>query len=458
MDSSAIPSYTYLAAILSLAVASPVFAGDAAVSKEIIEPSTAIWEKPAWLTDLSLGVHESYDSNVYAAGADSRFYPKTLPEGDLALKNRPSWATTISPAIGVDLSKFWNADDVIKQLTLGYAPDIVRYSEASSENYVSHNFLTGLKLKDGPVTLKVDNSIKYIDGSDDGLIYPGGYSSFCNSTVRERRDQWQDRLKASVKVDLGPVFVRPVASLQYYDLNTTFQNITNYTNYVDRYDLNGGTDFGYYLDKDNALTLGYRYGHQYQQQIPFSTTTATNDYQRILAGYEGKPVSWLKIEAQAGPQFTHYTDDRPDHGGVAALGPIGDDPVNVYAEASATVSPTQSDAFVLKYKRWNWVSSTGKNAYLDSSVDASYRHQFTEKLQLQLGFRVSNADYNPSAYRNDWLYTTSAGFRYAFTKNLTGDISYAWDQGADDQVYGITNPTTRNFERHVVSTGVTWAF
>lgn len=458
MDLFVISSRKYWAILLSLAAAQPVLAGSAVDGKIAVEPSSSIWEKPAWITDLSLGIHESYDSNVYLAGADSRFYPATLPSGDLALKNRPSWVTTVSPSLGVDFSKLWNADGALKQLTLGYAPDIVQFHQAPNESYVSHNILTGLNLKEGPVTVKLDNSVKYIDGSHDGLIYPGGSSSFCNSTVRERRDQWQDRTKASVKVDLGQVFVRPVFSMQYYDLNTTFNTTKNYTNYVDRYDINGGTDIGYYLDKTNALTLGYRYGHQYQQTVLTDPTTCTNDYQRILAGYEGTPVKWLKIEAQAGPQFTHYTDDRPYHGGDTTKGQIGEDPVNIYAEASATVSPNNSDAFVLKYKRWNWVSSTGKNIYLDSSVDASYRHQFTEKLQWQLGLKVGNADYNPSSYRNDWLFTTSTGFRYAFTKNLTGDISYSWDQGVDDQVYGNPNPTARNLERHVVSTGLVWAF
>ncbi|XHR29357.1 MAG: outer membrane beta-barrel protein [Chthoniobacteraceae bacterium] len=451
----------HLPIILALALSSHVLAGDAA-SKTPVQTTPAIWEKPAWLTDLSLGVRESYDSNVYAAGADSRFYPATWPKNlDVALKNRPSWVTTISPKVGVDLAKLWNDTGWIKTFAIGYMPDIVQYHNQPNESYTAHRVTTVLKTDNGAVKVNIDNAFTAIDGSHDGLIYPGGYSSFCNSTTRERRDQVQDRMKATVKFDSDTVFVRPALSLQYYNLDTTFMNVSktyNYMNYVDRYDINGGADVGYYLDKKNALTLGYRYGHQYQQSLPWDAQNSTNDYQRILAGYEGSPVKWLKIEAQVGPQFTTYTDLRPYNNGVKAQGLIDTNPTDVYAEASVTITPTKSDALVLKYKRWNWVSSTGKNAYMDSQIDSSYRHQFTKKLQLQLGFRVSQSDYKPTTLRNDWLYTTSAGFKYAFTQNLTGEISYVWDQDANDQVYGITNPTSRNFERQVVSTGVTWAF
>ncbi len=60
--------------------------------------------------------------------------------------------------------------------------------------------------------------------------------------------------------------------------------------------------------------------------------------------------------------------------------------------------------------------STGKNAYADTLYDASFRHQITKALQLEVGLRASNSDYNPSSLRNDWLYTASAGFKYSVTK------------------------------------------
>ncbi|MDD5350047.1 MAG: outer membrane beta-barrel protein [Chthoniobacteraceae bacterium] len=442
------------------ALSTPGLAGDASKSAAPLETAPAIWEKPAWMTDLSVRVGESYDSNIYLSGAAPEYYPKTIPAGDVATTNKPSWVTTVSPKIGVDFAKLLGSDSVVKLFTVGYAPDIVVFHEASSETYTAHRITTGFKAKADNVTVNLDNAFTYLNGSDDGLIYPAGSSSFVNGTVRERREQWQERLKTSVKVDLGPVFVRPAFSLLYYDLATNFKNVAGYTNYVDRYDANGGVDLGYNVTKNVAFTVGYRYGTQYQQAVPFDLAqiNAGNDYQRVLFGVEGSPLGWLKIEAAVGPQFTTYNGNRPYNGGVTADGRIDQNTEDVYAEASVTMALTSADALVFKYKRWNWVSSTGKNAYVDTLYDASYRHQFTPALQWEVGLRAGQADYNPSAYRNDWDYTVSTGFRYAFTKNLSLDVSYAFDKGdnAEDNVT-VIGPT-REFERSIVSTGVTWKF
>lgn len=439
---------TRLAVGAALALSASAFAGEAS-RKEVIQTSS-VWEKPAWLTDLSLGVRESYDTNVYVAGSG---VPPTVAGVDNAITNKSSWATTITPKIGVDFAKLLGSDSAIKLFTLGYSPDIVKFSEASSEDYVSHRLTTGLKVKMSNVTFNLDNAFTFIDGSSEGLVYPGGSSSFCNSTVRERRDQWQERTKANVQVDFGSLFIRPTISVLYYDLGTVFHTTaTNYTNYTDRYDINGGADLGYKVTQSLAFTAGYRYGRQYQEAWPddVSRTVSTNDYHRILFGIEGSPVKWLKIEGLVGPQFTTFTDQRP-------TGITDKSPEDVYAEASATITPTKSDALVIKYKRWNWVSSTGKNIYLETCYDASLRHQITKDLQLQLGFRAFQADYNPSSARNDWLYTTSAGLRYAVNKNVTLELTYAYDRGENEQE-AISNPAYREFERSIVSTGVQWAF
>jgi len=487
-----------LAALGSLAVLTasvPAVAGETA--KQVTPAASAsIWEKPAWLTDLSLRVGESYDTNVYLGGVD------VVPGDNVALRNKSSTVTTISPKIGVDFAKLLDKDSILKVFSFGYSPDFVIFQDASSETYSLHRFTTAIKGKASPVTFSLENAFTYINGSDDGLFYPGGASAYANGTIRERRTQWQDRSKASVKIDLNEsFFIRPTASLLYYDLGTNFLTTSastvdpvhpaGYTNFIDRYDLNGGADVGYNVNKDVAFTLGYRYGHQSQANLPLyvdaTQTNASSDYQRVLAGVEGSPLKWLKVEASVGPQFTTYTDSRPLAAGanptkvyttkrgvttvklVASTDQIDKNPTDVYAEASVTISPTAKDALVLKYKRWDWVSSTGKNAYLDTLYDASFRHQITKDLQLEVGVRASNSDYNPSALRNDWLYTTSAGLKYAVTKNLSLDLSYSYDRGRNDQLVNSVTvaktaanyyvvPASRQFERSIVSTGVTWKF
>ena len=447
------------AAFGSLALlSSPLLAASADTSKSTVPvASPSIWEKPVWLTDLSLRVGESYDTNIYLASID-------LPPGDhVAVKDKASAITTISPKIGADFAKLLGSDSILKTFAVGYAPDIALFHNAPDETNVTHRFTTLLKGKADAVSFSLDNTFTFINGDSEGLFYPAdkSYSSFVNGTVRERRQQWQERTKASVTYELGSFFIRPTGSLLYYDLATDLKpsasynsNLYSYTNYVDRYDVNGGADLGYKLNKGLALTAGYRYGHQEQGLVPGSPITANNDYQRALVGVEGSPFKWLKVEAVAGPQFTTYSDSRQYVAETKAKGLIDKNRDDIYAEASATITPTSVDTLVLKYKRWNWVSSTGKNATLETSYDASYRHQFTKKLALELGLRAAQADYHPSALRNDWDYVSSVGLKYAVTKNLGLDAAYAYDRGNNDQ----PATTYRDYKRSIVSSGVTWKF
>lgn len=63
----------------------------------------ALPQKPAWLTDLSIGVKDGYDDNVYLSGVVPANRP--IPDGGvLALKNHSSFVTTVSPKLGVNFA------------------------------------------------------------------------------------------------------------------------------------------------------------------------------------------------------------------------------------------------------------------------------------------------------------------------------------------------------------------
>ena len=51
----------------------------------------AEWQKPVWLTDLSLGVKESYDDNLLGVSGKG-----------LALQS--SWVSTVSPKVGINFA------------------------------------------------------------------------------------------------------------------------------------------------------------------------------------------------------------------------------------------------------------------------------------------------------------------------------------------------------------------
>ncbi len=440
-------------------VAAGVWTLDAAAA----DPSSASGlSKPNWLTDLSVGVKESYDDNVFLSGVDPKYYPANypVPAGSVAaLENRSSWVTTVSPKVGVSFTPLLGEQKVLQTFTLAYAPDYAFYHEQSSETYQAHRFIAGVKGSVEALTFNADDTLTYIHGSEYGPTYPGAYLTAYNTAVdRERREQIQERANVTFQYDWNQWFVRPTASLLDCDLRTHLINVSGYQNYADRYDVNGGADAGYkVLPKRLALTVGYRYGHQYQQQFSFTPYSSPSDYQRVLAGVEGHPWSWLEAKLQMGPDFRDYAGNSATH----------TTPVNhqhmatYYGEAALTATLTPHDSIAFKYKQWQWVSSIGKVPYFDSTYDLSYHRKVTNKLGLDVGWRLVTADYNsgnlPTCTRNDWQYTISAGAGYAVNSHLNLNLTYAVDLGRNDQG-GIPNPSTREYDHQLISLGAVMKF
>jgi hypothetical protein len=426
-----------------------------------VASDSAAWQKPAWLADLSVGVKEGYDDNVFLSGVDPKYYSSgyTVPSGSVAaLQNRWSWVTTVSPKVGVNFAPLLGDQKTLQTLSLSYAPDFAIYHDQTSESYDAHRFSAGVKGKSDAFSFGVDDAFTYIDGSDMGPTYPGGYVTAYNVAVpRERREQIQDRATVAFQYDWNHWFIRPTASLLYYDLMTEQLNITGYQNYEDRYDVNGGPDFGYKINSQLALTMGYRYGHQYQQQFSFSPYSSSSDYQRVLLGIEGTPWKWLDVKIQGGPDFRDYDPDT-----ATRTTPVDDrHMVTYYGEASLTATLTPKDALTFKYKGWQWVSSVGKVPYFDSTYDLSYHRKLTDKLGLDLGGRLLTADYTSgnlaACKRNDWQYTVPVALGYAFNAHASVSLAYALDLGRNAQD-GIVNPDTRDYDHQLVSLAALFKF
>jgi len=430
--------------------------------------------KPNWLTELSLGFRESYDNNVFLSGVSGIYLPAhyTIPPGGVAaLKNQYSWITTVSPRIGFDFAPPVGGPNMLQSLALGYAPDFVTYHDAQSESYDIHRLTTGLKLKDDDFALNVNNAFCYVNVSKIGPSYPGSslYSSFVNDqAVRERREQVQDRANATLQYDQPDWFVRGVGSLANYNMLTEFRNTTTYSgylNYPDRYDANVGADIGYKLAADFAVTAGYRIGKQHQDVLLTSIDsnsygqTSSSDYQRLLLGFEGSPLSWLTAKFQAGPDFRQYSDAAPvRHESL----------VTYFGEGSLDADLTPDDILSLKYKQWRWVSSTGKVPYDSGSCEFNYLHKLTDRFSLNLGARTMRSDYHcglsystgqntpttaPTNPRDDWAYIGTVGLRYTITANLIIDLGYSASMGRNAD--GTVVDGTRNFNDQLVSLGVT---
>ena len=427
-------------------------------------PLAATLTKPAWLTDFSLGVKESWDDNVFLSGATADHFQHPLPyyfalapQGSVvALRNESSWVTTVSPKLGINFAPLLGNQTLLQTLSLAYAPDFVIYHDQSSESYNAHRFAAAIKGRAKALTFSADDGFIYIDGNDNGAFYPDGdVSAFATAVaLRERREQIQDRANVTLQYDGDNYFLRPTASLLLYDLMTTITNVTGYQNYADRYDVNGGLDAGYRLQPQFAVTLGYRYGHQGQEQFSFNTASSPSDYQRVLLGLEGNPWRWLDVKLLGGPDFRNYPADNASH-----VSPVNDlHLVTYYGEASVIATVTARDTLTFKYKQWQWVSACGLLPYFDSLYDLSYHRKLTDRLGFDCEGRLmednfSVANYPVKSQRDDRQYTLSASLNYAFNSHVAATLGYARDWGRNVQD-GVANYSTREFDRNVVSLGL----
>jgi opacity protein-like surface antigen len=442
-----------------------------------VSTNSAAWQKPAWITDLVMGVKESYDDNILQVSGDG-------------MPTQGSWVTTASPKVGFNFAPLLGKQTTLQTLSLVYAPDFAIYHNAPSESYNAHKIANTIKGKTEDFSYSMDNAFLYNDGSSTAPTYAKDQlsaadeldknrSAYATAAPRERREQIQDRNTIVLQYDADPFFIRPTASLLYYDLMTDWhnnkeRNYAGYQNYVDRSDVNGGLDFGYKVTQDLAVTVGYRYGHQYQQAMPDTIDTLTvhgqqaqssADYQRLLLGVEGKPVKWLTMKLAGGPEFRDYN----------SAAPVNDDnPVNYYGEASLKATITTNQTVAFSYKHWQWVSSTGKLPYADNTYALTYHWNATQQLGLDLGAKYLFSDYNTGAanltgvtsatpgqsQRNDAVYSLSAGVSYAFTHNLSANLCYTYDLGRNqqDNLPASGYADYREFDHQLVSLGLQYKF
>jgi len=431
---------------------------------------SAAWQKPVWLTDLSLGAKESYDDNLLLVSGNG-----LIPVS--------SWVTTVSPKIGFNFAPLLGNQKTLQTLSLSYSPDFNIYQNAPSQSYDAHKIGDTIKGQAGDFSFSLDNAFLYNDGNHQAPIYALNQLSgaganqldqyrnvYGYAVARERMAQTQDRATIVLRYDWDKFFIRPVASLLDYNLMTDWHNTgaapwKGYQNFEDRYDVNGGVDLGYKLTPKLAATLGYRYGSQYQQQFPAAITSdshySSSDYQRVLLGLEGKPWNWLNVKLAGGPDFRSYN----------SMAPVNDhNPVKYYGEAVLTATLTPSQTVTFNYKQWQWVSGTGKVPYFDSTYALAYHWNATKRLGLDLGGKVLEADYtagnekNPagqnSGLRDDMEYEISAGVTYAFNSHLSANLAYTYDVGANAQnnLPASLGPAYRNFEHQVVALGLQFKF
>ena len=409
-----------------------------------------------WLGDLSATLRETYDGNVFLSGVDPHFYTppgaQAIPGSALAIKNHSAAVTMAGFRLGLNLLPA-TGTDTLSQLSLTYAPEFDVYEGAPSETHYDHRILGTLKGQSGPWSFSLDDNFLYVDGSRYAPTYPGNLITAYNVVApRERRQQIQDRATASARWDRGHWFLRSGADLTLYDLQTELRTSPGYLNYCSRYDVRGSLDAGCQVADHTDLTLGTQIGRQEQQKYAFNPYESSGTYYRMLGGLEGRPLDWLTLKCQAGPDIRQYDSAAPVRGQHL---------LTYYDDVSATARLSAADSLSLTGRQFQWVSSLGVVPYFDTTAALNWHHVCTPALGLDVGVKFLSADYRSAnlvaCRRVDTETCLTTGLAYAVNRNWTVNLSAEVDLGLND-VPGVINPTTRDFHRTMVSVGTTWKF
>jgi hypothetical protein len=387
----------------------------------------------AWKPSASIAVKESFDDNVYFESVGPR-------------ANRESFLTTIAPSVGIGYRPGENFAG-----SLCYVPEVNLYHSEPGENFTTHRVLSSLAGKVKDTKLEISNNFAAVDGADSGAIYPvtgGGATAGGGPQAMLRRDMFLERGQARLTQDIGKFFIRPTVSGFLYDFRIRKDPTPGYQNLVDRNELAGGSDIGYAIAERTAIVAGYRYGMQNQAQLfpEINPAHYDNTFHRALAGLEGSPWKWTQLNLSLGPEFRTYD---------GILLPGTDKHQNfIYADATATVLPTKSDAIAFSAKRFQQPSFSGRGACMDSTYDGSWKHCFSDKFAVSIGARAYNVESLRPALRDDWIYTACGGASYNFRKGWTAEAAYSHDI-ADSW---IPNTPAREYNRNLFTLGLRYVF
>ncbi len=334
-----------------------------------------------------------------------------------------------------------------------YTPEIVRYHSHASENHVAHRAGANFNGSSGRTAWEFTNSLVRIDGSDQGPIFDvanrGDIPAIGGIPLRDRRDAAIVRNGFRLTHTRRDWFVRPVFTSYIHDFRTGQRARTGayagYENYVDRYELSGGVDAGYGVAPKTWLVAGHRYGRQQQGELLGVKSPYSSSYHRVLAGVEGWPASWLRLNLLGGPDLRSFK-----------MRPAGFDADEMlwFINASASWLPTGRDTVTATHARYEQPAFSSHSVYEDIVYELAWRRQHTQRILATAGFRVHGGDWQAPVNREDWIYTPSASLSYTVNRRLTAEAAWSHDSVRSR----VPNTAGREFTRHLFIAGLRGSF
>jgi hypothetical protein len=410
---------------------------------------------------------ETYDSNVYLQDNDPT--PANVAAAKAAglrpvEANKGSFVTSLLPRVGLDYKPC-----AAFGVSATYAPDAVFYHSAHSEDYVTHRGLVDFGGKVVDASWELKNTVTYIDGSREGPTFagPDDIPAIGGIPLRDRRAAFVFRNSFGLTEPVGDWFFRPVAASYIHDFETRQLFIPaatraqyTYENYISRQDVSGGLDVGYRVIEGLHLVVGYRYGRQdqfkgFDAEGNHVDSPYDNSYSRILIGVEGSPASWVKFAVLFGPDLRTWDDSARLRQMYPAF---HQNKLLYYWDASATLLPTENDTVTLKSARYEQPAFSSFSMYEDTKTDLTWRRQFSGQVTASVGFTLYIGDWQLPVRRDDWIYTPNASLTYAFTQNLSAEVTYSYDW-VDSKVSASVEPLTNSheFTRNLTTLGVKYA-
>jgi hypothetical protein len=431
MTSLAISSRTVCFGIVSLFL--PVILSAQAASPVAAPPQPAVETKSPWDFTSSITVKETYDDNVFLQ--DTTY-----------LAHKRSMVTSATPSLALAFQQIPEF-----KASISYAPEVVYYHSHSSENHVAHRGALNLGGKVDNSAWEINNTFIGIDGSDIGptfdIVNGGDTPAVGGIPLRDRRDALIYRNSSRFTQTFGKLFLRPVFTAYSHDFQTRQSAALGYVNYIDRYDVNGGLDIGYELWTKTWLVLGHRYGSQHQGMRLGTGSPYCSTYHRALAGIEGTPTNWLKLNVLAGPDFRNFS---------ASNLPAAFDRNELlwWVDASATITIGKNDTITTLVTRYEQTAFTSQSVYEDILYSLTWRHKFSDKLATTVGMKMYEGDWQAPVTRDDVIYTPSIGVTYTFNKHLTADFAWSYDAVNSE----VPNTTGREYTRNLVSLSAKYSF
>jgi len=405
------------------------------------QPASDEWgvALPPWLSAASLSVREGYDSNIYGV-SDSL-------AGRPAIANISSRFTRLSANVTFNLLAASKPEDpgFLKALTLAYSADYTQYGAAAREDNLRNTVTLEAAASAGPWSFSFDNPLLYVVGSREDEFF-NFYNNLGYGAVRERRNQVQERNTSFLRYDATDWFVRAVENALYYNLLIDEHNpvgaYKGYANWVNRDDVNAGLDLGFKLAANSALVAGWRLGSQTQAHYYYSLVGDDSTYNRALLGFEGRPLSWLRAQFLAGPDFRRY-------GNAAHLGLTGDRHTWLYLHGQLTATFSPTDTLTASEQVWHFVSSAGVSSIQETSESLAYRHDFSGRFSASVGLTELGHRYDAPTVRDDWTTSVPVDVTYALTRDLSVSAGHSATSGHSH--YPVAVSPGQNFEDNIIT-------